>query len=108
MRQTENNRFAHISNQNIRIRDVEIYVWGRSQTYSYDIPQTSTTYGRLNSFNSPFSTYYDTTTHGTEHHSGTSTCKIKVVVNKYGMIIDTEYDGGWVACDTYANRLAGY
>ena len=51
MRQTENNRFAHISNQNIRIKDVEIYVWGGSQTYSYNIPQTSTTYGRLNSFN---------------------------------------------------------
>jgi len=91
-----------------RVRDVDIYTWGRSQSYSYDLPQTGTTYGSFNSFNSPFPTYYQTTTNYNTHHTGTSNCKIKIVADRNGMIIHTEYDGDWVACEAYADRLARY
>ncbi len=82
-----------------RVRNLSVYVWGRTQSYSYRVPQRADTSGFLGMTPFDFTTSYDT------YRSGISTCKIKIATNPRGMIVFAEYDGGWEACDRYALRL---
>ncbi len=81
------------------IRGLTIYVWGRSQSYSYSVPQRANTTGYIGMTSFHSTTSYDS------YRSGVSTCKIKIATNPRGMIVFAEYDGGWEACDLYASRL---
>lgn len=88
-----------LPDSSLNIRNMIVYIWARSESYSYSVPQTADTYGHIGGttpFN--FTTSYNTT------KSGVSFCKIKIATNQRGMIIYTEYSG-WLACDPYAERL---
>lgn len=91
-----------------KIRNMDVYIWGRTQSYSYSVPETSTTYGTVNSYGvAPLFGNYEQTTYYNSRISGTAHCQIKIVANAYGTIVHTEHDGEWQACEKYAYRLAG-
>lgn len=81
------------------VRGLIIYVWGRSQSYSYRVPQQASTTGLVGMTPFNYTTSYDS------YVSGVSRCKIKIATNSHGTIVFAEYDGGWMACDVYAERL---
>lgn len=79
-----------------------VYVWSHSQGYSYSVPQSSVTNGYMGGVPG-YSFHY--MTEYQENRSGTSSCKIKIMANRQGRIVQTDYDGGILACEAYADKL---
>lgn len=82
-----------------KINNTTVYAWGRIQSNSYTSPATADTHGYIGM------TSYFATTHYSRPYTKISACTVKIAVNADNIIIYTEYDGDWLACDTYARRL---
>lgn len=79
-----------------------VYVWGRSTSGTYYVPQTATTTSYVG--NQPV---YGTTTYS-QPVSYNYNCMIKIVVNNNKEIKDWEFDGNLGGCESYIGRLKKY
>lgn len=87
-----------LPDSSLNIRGLTVYIWERSESYSYSVPKTADSYGHIGMTPFNFTTSYSTT------KSDVSFCKIKIAANQRGIIVYTEYSG-WMACDPYAYKL---
>ena len=91
----------------VRISDKIVYVWNNSTSYTYEAPYAETTNASLNAFQYG-TAFLNGTTRGYQTQVAQSHCQVKIVVNRYGYIVDTEYYGGEAGCSRYAKKLRAY
>jgi len=77
------------------MRGMKVYVWSNTQEYSYSTPVPTNVYDAVLGA----SVLYN------QRERGVAVCKIKVVANSRGMIVQTDYSGGLIACEKYADRM---
>lgn len=84
----------------MNMQGMTVYMWGNTVNYSYTTTDLANTDGMFGMVPFHYMTSYDT------HHSDVSTCKIKIATNPRGIIINSSFDGGALACDSYAYNLS--
>ena len=79
-----------------------VYVWGRSSSGTYYVPQTTSTTGYVGS-----TPVYGTTTYN-QPVAYNYNCTIRVIVDQQNYIKTWEYDGNLGGCAAYMQRLSAY
>ena len=77
----------------------KVYVWMRNYSGSYTIPTTSTSTTYVGT------TPINTTTYGTSTQSYNANCKIRVMADASGKIVNWDAEGNEYGCSPYAERL---
>lgn len=91
----------------VRLRDRTVYVWNYSTSYTYQSPYEEATHMTMTALQ--FGTMFiDGTTSGYRTQVAQGTCQVKVVVSRYGYIIDTDFHGSAAGCGEYGERLRQY